>query len=126
MSQDKPEARTSHAHSVEPLKEGKLAEASTTVQQQFAKAAALRQDQQKQAHGAEKTGSEMVRQAGPRLNLAPHQAVREGADRQAHQASMAKDTARAQQINAQIKARHNQQKQAELKNERDNDHGRER
>ena len=77
MSQDKPEARTSHAHSVEPLKEGKLAEASKTVQQQFAKAAELRQAQQKQA------GSEMVRQAGPRLNLAPNQAVREGADREA-------------------------------------------
>ena len=120
MSQDKPEARTSHAHSVEPLKEGKLAEASKTVQQQFAKAAELRQAQQKQA------GSEMVRQAGPRLNLAPNQAVLEGADREAHRSSMAKDTARARQINTQANTRQDQQKQAELKNERDKDHGRER
>jgi hypothetical protein len=126
MSQDTSGARISHAHSVDSQKEGKLGEASKTLNQQFAKAAELRQEQQKQAQGPEWTGSEMVQQAGPKHNLTPPQAMREGPDRQAHQAALARDTARAQQINAQAKARQDHQKQAELKSERHQDYGRER
>ena len=126
MSQDTSGTPASHAHSVAPVTAGKLAEASNTVQQQFAKAAELRQEQQIQPQNAERTGSDMVREAGPKLNLNPPQPMRQEVDRQAHQAALARDTARAQHINAQAKARQGQQKQAELKSERHQDYGRER
>lgn len=117
MSQDTSGARTSHAHSVAPSTQGKLAEASNTVEQQFAKATALRQAQQTQA--AERTGSEMVREAGPKLNLTPPPSMRREADRLAFQSALARDFSRAKELNDQAKALHDRHKQAELQQERE-------
>lgn len=125
MSQDTSGARISHAHSVDPLKDGKLAEASKTLEEQFAKATELRQAQHTKEQGSERTGSEMVRETGPKLNLTPPQATRHEVDRQAHESALAKDFARAKEMNEQIKARHARENQSELKHERDYDYGRE-
>lgn len=119
MSQDNSRARTSHAHAVEPLKDGKLAEASTTVQQQLAKAAEFRQAQPTRAQETERTGSMMVRQAGPKQNLPPPPSVRHEVDRLAHLSALSRDFARAKELNDRAKALHTRHKEAELKQERE-------
>lgn len=117
MSQDTSGARTSHAHSVAPETQGKLAEASNTVEQQFAKATEQRQPQQ--AHAAERSGSAMVREAGPKLNLTPPPSMRREVDRLAFQSAFARDFARAKELNDHAKVLHERHKEAELKQERE-------
>jgi hypothetical protein len=119
MSQDTSGAHISHAHSVDSQKAGKLAEASNTVEHQFAKATELRQPQPIRTQETERTGSEMVREAGPKHNLTPPPSMRRDVDRLAFQSALNRDFAQAKARNDRAKVLHERHKQAELQQERE-------
>lgn len=89
----------------------KLNNASNNLQEQFAKAAALKKQQQQ--------GSEMVKNDEPKMQPKPPTNTREAPDRQSYNDRLAEDRARAAKMNEEAKARIEQQKQLELKNDRD-------
>ena len=94
----------------------KLDQASQNLKEQFAKAVAAKQQQAQQ--GKE---SEMIKNDRPGLKHTPPSNMRQEPDRQSYNEKLAQERERALKINELAKARIDQQKQLELKNDREKD-----
>lgn len=93
----------------------KLNNASKNLQEQFARAAAAREQMQQQ------NGSEMVKNDRPQMKPTPPANVRQEPDRQAYNDRLNKEAVEAKKRNEVIKARNERQEQLKLENEREKD-----